>query len=96
MRDVRPAAHPKVWERGTPSVGRRWKHSRYRQGIAALAFGALDGIGCVLTWATDGDGHSEQRRTERTSGFGTGALPRTPGLPPVRATWSAVNREARR
>jgi hypothetical protein len=72
----------------------RWEHSRCRQGIAALAFGALDGTGCGLIWATDGDGQRERRRAGRTSGLGTGALPRTPGLPPVRAKCWARNRDA--
>jgi hypothetical protein len=82
--------------RGTRHALRRsrWERSRYRQGIASLAFGALDGTGCVSIWATDGDGQRERRRAERTSGLDTGALPRTPGLPSVRAKCWARNRDA--
>jgi hypothetical protein len=59
----------------------RWEHSRCRQGIAALAIGALDDIGCGFIWATDGDGQRERRRAGRHIGLGhRGAAP-DPGAP---------------
>jgi hypothetical protein len=50
-------------EKGTPSVGRDGSIADSVKG-SLRSLGALDGIGCVLMWATDGDGHSERRTDE--------------------------------
>ena len=77
---------------GTPSVGRWWSVADTVKGFAALGLRqTLDGTGCVLIRATDGDRQTsgnEPTHIERKSHPGRCAVPR--GLPRVRGmtTWN--------
>ena len=83
--------------RGTPSVGHWWSVADTVKGFAALGLRqTLDGTGCVLTRATDGDGQTsgKTRPTHIGRQSHPGRCPGPRGLPQDRGIFSVTGRGA--